>query len=63
LKGREPEVARRGSEPPLLLVKWYAVTNWLLERVPGFAQIALAAMRAECLNKQSGAAGEETVRV
>ncbi len=26
----------RGNEPPVLLVKWYDVTKWLLERVDGF---------------------------
>jgi len=29
-------MARRGSEPPVLLVKWYDVTRWLLERVDSF---------------------------
>ena len=25
--------AQRGNEPPVLLVKWYDVTKWLLERI------------------------------
>ena len=25
-----------GNEPPVLLVKWYDVTKWLLERVDNF---------------------------
>ena len=29
-------MARRGNEPPVLLVKWYDVTKWLLERVDSF---------------------------
>jgi hypothetical protein len=29
-------MARQGSEPPILLVKWYDVTKWLLERVESF---------------------------
>ena len=29
-------MAPRGDEPPGLLVKWYDVTKWLLERVDGF---------------------------
>jgi len=28
--------AERGHEPPILLVKWYDVTKWLLERVDSF---------------------------
>jgi len=28
--------AQRGNEPPVLLVKWYDVTKWLLERVDSF---------------------------
>jgi hypothetical protein len=29
-------MAQRGNEPPILLVKWYDVTKWLLERVDSF---------------------------
>ncbi|MBN2130176.1 MAG: hypothetical protein JW741_11800 [Sedimentisphaerales bacterium] len=28
--------AQHCDEPPVLLVKWYAVTKWLLERVDSF---------------------------
>ena len=28
--------AQRRNEPPILLVKWYDVTKWLLERVDSF---------------------------
>jgi hypothetical protein len=28
--------AQPGNEPPILLVKWYDVTKWLLERVDSF---------------------------
>jgi hypothetical protein len=27
---------QRGNEPPVLLVKWYDVTKWLLDRVDSF---------------------------
>lgn len=29
-------MARCGNEPPVLLVKWYDVTKWLLDRVDSF---------------------------
>ena len=29
-------MAQRGNEPPILLVKWYDVTKWLLERIDSF---------------------------
>jgi hypothetical protein len=29
-------IARRGSEPPVLMVKWYDVRKWLLDRVESF---------------------------
>jgi len=31
-----PSVRPRGNEPPILLVKWYDVTKWMLERVDSF---------------------------
>ena len=31
-----PSTPDRRNEPPVLLVKWYDVTKWLLERVDSF---------------------------
>ena len=30
------DVSRSGRQPPILLVKWYDATKWLLERVEAF---------------------------